>query len=173
MMLGLGYPGGAALSALACDGDPARIDLPRPMMDRNNLDFSFSGLKTAAITRLKKFTAQQHSDSDYQQFRCDLAASFELAVVDVLLGKCLKALQQTGLERLVISGGVSANSRLRQRADELQQGVTVYYPSLQFCTDNGAMIALAGAKRLLMGEQDDLSVRVMPRWPLETLVAGV
>lgn len=167
-MLGLPYPGGPHLSKLAQEGDAKAIDLPRPMMDRPGLDFSFSGLKTAAITRLRDHQATMQ---DEEQFRKDLAASFEAAVVDTLLGKCARALKQEQLSTLVISGGVSANRRLRIQADELctQLGGRAYYPSLAFCTDNGAMIALAGALRLKHGEHSDLAVRVRPRWPLDEL----
>jgi len=117
-MMGLGYPGGAALSRLAQSGNATAIDLPRPMLDRPNLNFSFSGLKTAAITRWKSFAG---TDTERVAFSADLAAAFELAVVDVLLGKSIKALQQTALSTLVVSGGVSANSTLRKRVDELQR----------------------------------------------------
>ncbi|MFK7862241.1 MAG: tRNA (adenosine(37)-N6)-threonylcarbamoyltransferase complex transferase subunit TsaD [Granulosicoccus sp.] len=167
-MIGLGYPGGAALSVLAQSGDASAVSLPRPMLKRPNLDFSFSGLKTAAITRWKAF---EGSDAERQRFMADLAASFELAVVDVLLGKSVKALAQSGHSRLVISGGVSANRTLRRAADALQSdgNLTVFYPRLEFCTDNGAMIALAGSKRLVLGEVDELGVNVKPRWPLEEL----
>lgn len=166
-MLGLSYPGGAALSKLAQQGDATRVKLPRPMMDRPNLDFSFSGLKTAAITRYKAFAG---NEVERQQFMADLAASFELAVVEVLMGKSEKALKQTGLSRLVISGGVSANRLLRVTADALENHkIKVYYPRLEFCTDNGAMIALAGALRLGRGESSELGVNIKPRWPLASL----
>ena len=167
-LLGLGYPGGAALSALARSGDASAVALPRPMLDRANLDFSFSGLKTAAITRWKAF---EGSALERETFMADLAASFELAVVDVLLAKSVRALKQSGLTTLVVSGGVSANRVLRARADQLQQseGISVFYPRLEFCTDNGAMIALAGSKRLQRGACDALSVSVKPRWPMEEL----
>lgn len=166
-MLGLGYPGGPALAALAQQGDASKVDLPRPMMNRDTLDFSFSGLKTAAITRYKQFDGGERSKA---QFIADLAASFEQAVVDVLIGKSRKALAQTGLKTLVISGGVSANTQLRKAADELSSdGIEVFYPRLEFCTDNGAMIALAGAQRLLRGETAGLAVSIKPRWPLENL----
>jgi len=137
-MMGLGYPGGAALSRLAQSGNATAIDLPRPMLDRPNLNFSFSGLKTAAITRWKSFAG---TDTERVAFSADLAAAFELAVVDVLLGKSIKALQQTALSTLVVSGGVSANSTLRKRVDELQRlkSIDVFYPRLEFCTDNGAI----------------------------------
>ncbi len=171
-MLGLSYPGGPALSRLAESGDRAAVALPRPMMDRPDLDFSFSGLKTAAITRYKAFTGKDEVDAEQlTQFKADLAAGFEQAVVDVLIGKSQRALRQTGLSRLVISGGVSANRQLRKAADALvADGVQVYYPRLEFCTDNGAMIALAGASRLQRGESSDLAVSVKPRWPLESLM---
>ena len=167
-LLGLGYPGGAALSMLARSGDASAVDLPRPMLDRANLDFSFSGLKTAAITRLKAFDGDA---KEREAFMADLAASFELAVVDVLLAKSVKALKQSGLSTLVVSGGVSANRLLRARVDQLQQseGIAVFYPRLEFCTDNGAMIALAGSKRLQRGADEELSVSVKPRWPMEEL----
>ncbi len=167
-MLGLGYPGGAALSALARSGDASTVSLPRPMLDRPNLDFSFSGLKTAAITRWKAFSG---NEPEREQFKADLAASFELAVVDVLIGKSIKAMKQSGLSTLVISGGVSANQTLRVRADALKAShdIDVFYPRLEFCTDNGAMIALAGSKRLQNGESEDLEVSVQPRWSLEAL----
>lgn len=172
-MLGLSYPGGPALSRLAESGDRTAVPLPRPMMDRPDLDFSFSGLKTAAITRYKAFTGKGEVDDELlSQFKADLAAGFEQAVVDVLIGKSRRALRQTGLSRLVISGGVSANRQLRKAADALvADGVQVYYPRLEFCTDNGAMIALAGASRLQRGESSDLAVSVKPRWPLESLMA--
>ena len=167
-LLGLGYPGGAALSMLARSGDATAIALPRPMLDRPNLDFSFSGLKTAAITRWKAF---EGNAPERETFMADLAASFELAVVDVLLAKSVRALKQSGLTTLVVSGGVSANRVLRARVDQLQQseGISVFYPRLEFCTDNGAMIALAGSKRLQRGACDALSVSVKPRWPMEEL----
>ena len=172
-MLGLSYPGGPALSRLAESGDRTAVPLPRPMMDRPDLDFSFSGLKTAAITRYKAFTGKgEVDDEQLAQFKADLAAGFEQAVVDVLIGKSQRALRQTGLSRLVISGGVSANRQLRKAADALvADGVQVYYPRLEFCTDNGAMIALAGASRLQRGEGSNLAVSVKPRWPLESLMA--
>ncbi|ASJ71144.1 tRNA (adenosine(37)-N6)-threonylcarbamoyltransferase complex transferase subunit TsaD [Granulosicoccus antarcticus] len=172
-MLGLSYPGGPALSRLAESGDASQVKLPRPMLDRPDLDFSFSGLKTAAITRYKAFMATEPASTvAIDAFRANLAASFEQAVVDVLIGKSRRALAKTGLSRLVISGGVSANSQLRKAADELTaEGYRVFYPRLEFCTDNGAMIALAGAQRLQRGESTDLAVSVKPRWPLDSLMA--
>ena len=166
--LGLPYPGGAALSRLAESGDSQAIRLPRPMLDRPGFDFSFSGLKTAAVTRHRAAVA---AASDTQAFRADLAAGFEAAVIDVLAIKAFRALAHSGLTRLVVAGGVSANARLRERfADDARAaGVSVSYPRLEFCTDNGAMIALAGAWRLGAGQRDDDRVRIRPRWPLEHL----
>ena len=171
-MMGLPYPGGVALAALALDGDESVIKLPRPMLDRPGLDFSFSGLKTAAITRYKAGMSNLVADEEIVQFRANLAASFEAAVVDVLVAKSARALDQTGHTRLVISGGVSANTRLRQAMDALgrERGNKVYYPALEFCTDNGAMIALAGARRLVQGQASGLDVTVRPRWPIEEIV---
>ena len=186
-MLGLPYPGGAALSALARGGDPAAVPLPRPMLDRPGLDFSFSGLKTAAVVRVRERTGAGGRDGSSGAsgssgssgvgvavepgFAADLAAGFEAAVADVLATKCARALDATGLDRLVVSGGVSANARLRGAIDGLVagRGARAWYPRLEFCTDNGAMIALVGALRLAAGERDGLEVRVRPRWPLEEL----
>lgn len=163
-MIGLPYPGGAALAKLAESGDADAIAMPRPLLDRPGLDFSFSGLKTAAITRYK-----EHGDAA----RADLAASFEAAAIDVLVARSLRALTQTGLQRLVVAGGVSANTRLRTQLESAVRAIEarVWYPRLEFCTDNGAMIALAGALRLRAGEASPLSVSVRPRWPLAELLA--
>ena len=165
-MLGLPYPGGPHLAALAESGDQERYAFPRPMTNRPGLDFSFSGLKTAAITEYATTEKTKKNQSD-------IAASFQKAVVETLLIKCKRALKQEGLERLVVSGGVSANRSLRERsADELEPaGISVAYPRLEFCTDNGAMIALAGAMRLKAGQADSLGVGVKSRWSLEDLVA--
>jgi N6-L-threonylcarbamoyladenine synthase len=163
-MLGLPYPGGPHLAKLALDGDPAAVDLPRPMLNRPGLEFSFSGLKTAAITHLRSTSPPSTED---------LAASFEAAVVETLLKKCERALAQESLKTLVISGGVGANKQLRAQADDLceQLGGKAYYPRLEFCTDNGAMIALVGALRLAGDEQHELSIQIRPRWSLEELQA--
>jgi len=170
-MMGLPYPGGAALATMALDGDESVIPLPRPMLDRPGLDFSFSGLKTAAITRFKAGIKNVANDTDNAQFLANLAASFEAAVVDVLVTKSARALEQTGHGSLVISGGVSANTRLRTAMDDLgeQRGKQIFYPSLEFCTDNGAMIALAGARRLALGQTSGLDVTVRPRWAIEQI----
>jgi N6-L-threonylcarbamoyladenine synthase len=163
-LLGLPYPGGAALARLAEQGDPERLSFPRPMTDRPGLDFSFSGLKTHALTTLAQLPADAQS-------RADVARAFEDAVVDTLAIKCRRAWRQTGIPRLIISGGVGANRRLREqlKADGAAEGVEVFYPRLEFCTDNGAMIAFAGALRLAAGEHDDLAIRSTPRWGLEDL----
>jgi N6-L-threonylcarbamoyladenine synthase len=159
-LLGLGYPGGPALAALAEQGDPGRFHFPRPMTDRPGLDFSFSGLKTRALTTLREV----QSDQD----RADVARAFEEAVVDTLVIKCLRAVQETGVRRLVVAGGVGANRRLRARLREsaAAEGVAVHYPALEFCTDNGAMIALAGLMHLQAGESEDLTIRARARWAL-------
>jgi N6-L-threonylcarbamoyladenine synthase len=163
-LLGLGYPGGAALAKLAEHGNPTRFKFPRPMTDRPGLDFSFSGLKTFAIN-----TFQNHSLDD--QTKADIARAFEDAVVDTLAIKCQRALKQTGLSRLVVAGGVGANSALRLRLQRMmqQQKGRVYFPRPLFCTDNGAMIAYAGYLRLLAGQRDDLCIRTTARWPIESL----
>lgn len=163
-LLGLDYPGGAALSRLAEQGDPNRFVFPRPMTDRPGLDFSFSGLKTFAANTVAQYPQDQ-------QTRCDIAYAFQAAVVDTLAIKCQRALTQTGLKRLVIAGGVSANKQLRQRLASLMKklGGEVFYPAPQFCTDNGAMIAYAGFLRLKAGEQTGLAVEVRPRWKMSDL----
>ncbi len=163
-MLELGYPGGPALARLAEQGDPHRYRFPRPMTDRPGLDFSFSGLKTFTLNTLQ-------ASNKSEQTRADIARAFEEAVVDTLAIKCRRALKETGLSRLVIAGGVSANSRLRQRLHDVarKQQARVYYPRLEFCTDNGAMIAFAGTQRLLAGQHQDLAFGGKPRWKLETL----
>ncbi|KGQ53478.1 tRNA threonylcarbamoyladenosine biosynthesis protein Gcp [Gallibacterium anatis str. Avicor] len=163
-LLGLDYPGGAALSRLAEQGNPNRFVFPRPMTDRPGLDFSFSGLKTFAANTVAQYPQDQ-------QTRCDIAYAFQAAVVDTLAIKCQRALTQTGLKRLVIAGGVSANKQLRQRLAALMKklGGEVFYPAPQFCTDNGAMIAYAGFLRLKAGEQTGLAVEVRPRWKMSDL----
>ncbi len=165
-MLGLSYPGGPALAKLAESGQPGRFKLPRPMTDRPGLDFSFSGLKTAALTAWK--TSEQST-----QTKADLAYAFQEAVVETIAIKCRRALEQTQMKTLVIAGGVSANTHLRQRLTELVQkyDANVYYPRPAFCTDNGAMIAYAGSQRLLAGEQQDLDFSATARWPIDSLHA--
>ncbi|MEK7321497.1 MAG: tRNA (adenosine(37)-N6)-threonylcarbamoyltransferase complex transferase subunit TsaD [Pseudomonadota bacterium] len=166
-LLGLGYPGGPALARLAERGDPARFHFTRPMVNRPGLEFSFSGLKTHALTTLR---AEPLAD---EQTRADIARAFEDAVVDTLAIKCRRALEQTGLTRLVVAGGVSANRRLRERLDDMARplAAAVYYPRLEFCTDNGAMIAYAGYQRLRAGQTEPLAFTAWPRWPLSEVAA--
>ena len=170
-LLGLDYPGGAALARLALNGTPNRFAFPRPMTDRPGLDFSFSGLKTFAANTLHQV---MHEEGELtEQSKADIAYAFQEAVVDTLAIKCKRALKQTGLKRLVIAGGVSANKQLRQTLAELMQqlGGEVFYPQPQFCTDNGAMIAYAGFLRLKQGQQQDLAIEVRPRWAMTELTA--
>src|SRR5690606_19039523 len=152
-LMGLGYPGGPALSRLAERGDPRAIELPRPMLHSGDLDFSFSGLKTAVLTRLRQLEAQAALT---EKARADLAAATEAAIVDVLAAKAIKAIQQTGLKRLVVAGGVGANRHLRKQLNEAmaKRGGEVFFPPLDLCTDNGAMIAFAGAMRIRAGLVD-------------------
>jgi N6-L-threonylcarbamoyladenine synthase len=163
-MLDLGYPGGPKLSALAEQGIPL-IKFPRPMTDRPGLDFSFSGLKTFALNTI---TASEKTIQD----KANIAASFQEAVADTLSIKCKRALQQTGLKRLVVAGGVSANKQIRTTLTEMvnKEHAQIYFPRLEFCTDNGAMIAYAGCQRLLAGNQQNLEIFARPRWPMNELV---
>lgn len=173
-LLGLGYPGGPALAALAQQGQAGRFKLPRSMLHSGDLNFSFSGLKTAVLT-----LTQQHSLD--QQTRADIAYEFEQAVTDVLASKCIKALQQTGLQQLIVSGGVGANLILRAKLNQMVRahGAQVHYPRLEFCTDNGAMIAFAGAMRVQYGQAgiaqtehgdaEQYAFSVKPRWDLALL----
>ncbi len=165
-LLGLPYPGGPALAKLAEQGTPGRFSFPRPMTDRPGCDFSFSGLKTAAITAWRALEPTPEN-------RADIAYAFEDAVVETLAIKCQRALRETRLQRLVIAGGVGANRRLRQRLREMTaaMGGQVHYPRLEFCTDNGAMIAYAGWRRLAAGSGEDTAIEVRPRWPLDSLPA--
>lgn len=169
-LLGLGYPGGPALAALATQGNPDRFHFPRPMTDRPGLDMSFSGLKTAAVTTWRSESEDLSSEA-YAQLQADIARAFEDAVVDTLLIKCSRALQQTNGTRLVLSGGVSANQRLRLAVAMhlANQGGQAFYPRPEFCTDNGAMIAHVGWHRLRVGEQTPLHFPVYPRWPMDKL----
>ena len=172
-VLGLGYPGGPALAALAQHGDPGRFDFPRPMTDRPGLDFSFSGLKTFALTRLRQETERTRPEQ-IAQLHADIARAFEDAVVDTLMIKCRRAVEQTGSRALVMAGGVSANRSLRTRVDRLmgELGGRAYYPRAELCTDNGAMIAYAGWQRLRAGQHEGLAFGIRPRWPMQQL-AGV
>ena len=166
-LLGLPYPGGPALAELAERGRPDAVKLPRPMLHSGDLDFSFSGLKTAALTKVHAL-----GTPDEQQ-RADIARGFQDAIIDVLVSKSLRAVRDSGLKRLVVAGGVGANRELRRQLDAKAErhGIAVFYPELEFCTDNGAMIALAGALRFQAG----VSIKpaggfaVRPRWPLAEL----
>ena len=165
-LLGLGYPGGPALARLAEFGDPVAFKLPRPLLHSRDLDFSFSGLKTAVRVQFAKI-----GNAVCEQQRADLAASTQAAIVDVLVAKSIAALDATGLDRLVVAGGVGANRRLRDRLDAAcaRRGAGVHYPELALCTDNGAMIALAAAMRVQAGlarPQPAGAFDVQPRWPL-------
>ena len=165
-LLGLSYPGGPALARLAEQGAPGRFQFPRPMTDRPGCNFSFSGLKTAAINTWR--TLEPTAEN-----RADVARAFEEAVVETLAIKCRRALKATRLKRLIIAGGVGANRRLRERLREVtaELGGQVHYPRLEFCTDNGAMIAYAGWRRLAAGQREDAAIEVLPRWPLDSLPA--
>jgi N6-L-threonylcarbamoyladenine synthase len=170
-LLGLGYPGGPAISRLAEFGDPSVYKLPRPMLHSKNLDFSFSGLKTAVLTVVKNKVTNV-----CEQDKADIARAFVDAIVEVLVAKCVTALKQTGLKRLVIAGGVGANHQLRAALNTAagKKRFRVFYPELEFCTDNGAMIAFAGAMRLQItpdAAKRDYSFNVRPRWPLDELRA--
>ncbi len=166
-LMGLPYPGGPALARLAEQGTPGRFRFSRPMVDRPGLDFSFSGLKTQVLL------AWQASDKTAQT-RADIARAFEEAIVDTLAIKCRRALEASGARRLVIAGGVGANKRLREQLADAaaKDGFRVYFPRMAFCTDNGAMIALAGAIRLAAGQHQDATIQVHPRWSLESLPAA-
>jgi len=163
-LLSLPYPGGPALAALAEEGDPQRYRFPRPMTDRPGLDFSFSGLKTHALNTLRY-------EGEAPAVRAAVARAFEDAVVDTLAIKCRRALESTGLGRLVVAGGVGANRRLRQRLETVARtaGVSLHFPRLELCTDNAAMIAQAGLLRLRAGEAEGPSMQVRARWPLDEL----
>jgi N6-L-threonylcarbamoyladenine synthase len=169
-MMGLNYPGGPEIARLASQGVAGRFTFPRPMTDRPGLEFSFSGLKTSALN-----TWQQRRDAgdDCEQTRSDIALAFQQAVVDTLTIKCKRALRQTGLKRLVIAGGVSANKALRESLEQMLDGLQgeVFYARPQFCTDNGAMIAYAGCQRLQAGQHESLAISVQARWPMEQLPA--
>jgi N6-L-threonylcarbamoyladenine synthase len=163
-MLGLGYPGGPKVSELAEKGTD-RFKFPRPMTDRPGLDFSFSGLKTFTMNTLNK---TDKTDQD----KADIAYAFQKATSETLSIKCKRALQQTGLKTLVIAGGVSANKKIRAELVKMtkKEGAKLFCPRLEFCTDNGAMIAFAGCQRLLAGQQEGLGIYARPRWPIEQLM---
>lgn len=162
-ILGLGYPGGPALANLAKQGDKNRFTFPRPMTDRPGLDFSFSGLKTYA----------RNTFIDFPEEKANIAKAFEVAATETLTIKCNRALKQTGYKTLVVAGGVSANLSLRESLNEMttKNNASVFYPALDFCTDNGAMIALAGHYRFLAGQSNqNYEITIKPRWSLEELL---
>jgi len=163
-MLDLGYPGGPAIAELAKEGAAHRFEFPRPMIDRPNLDFSFSGLKTHTLQTFAS-TAKTRQD------KADIAKAFQDAVVDTLAIKCRRALKESGLTRLVAAGGVSANRAMRDKLQRMarEDNCRVYFPRLEFCGDNGAMIAFAGCQRLLAGQTEPPEINALPRWPLSTL----
>lgn len=172
-LLGLGYPGGPAISQLAETGNPDAYKLPRPMLHSKDLNFSFSGLKTAVLTVVKNHPVPVIADIP-QADKADIARGFVDAIVDVLTAKCVTALKHTGLKRLVIAGGVGANKQLRAALDAaaVQKRFQVFYPELEFCTDNGAMIAFAGALRLQINPaaaKREYGFNVRPRWPLDEI----
>ena len=164
-LLGLPYPGGAALSEMATQGRPEAVKLPRPMLHSGDFDFSFSGLKTAVLTRVREI-----GEPDAQQ-RADIAHGFQQAIVEVLVRKALRAVRDSGLRRLVVAGGVGANRELRRQLDAgaAKAKIEVFYPELEFCTDNGAMIALVGGLRYRAGQslKPAGAFAVKPRWPLQ------
>jgi N6-L-threonylcarbamoyladenine synthase len=169
-LMGLGYPGGPALSRLAEQGDAKAFKLPRPLLHSGDLDFSFAGLKTAVLTQAKKL------GDELAARKADLAASTQAAIVEVLVRKTLAAIDQTGMRRVVVAGGVGANRLLRAQLDAAcaARRVRVHYPELHLCTDNGAMIAMAAAMRLQSGQQQanrDYAFDVKPRWPLDAIAA--
>ena len=168
-MLDLDYPGGPQIAKLAEQGNAGRFKFPRPMTDRPGLDFSFSGLKTATLTTVN--ANKQANGLPDDQTCADIAHAFQAAVVDTLVIKCKRALEQTGMKTLVIAGGVSANKKLRADLDVnlAKIGAKVFYARHEFCTDNGAMIAYAGCQRLLAGQHEGLAINVKARWPLNTL----
>ena len=167
-MLGLPYPGGPHVAKLALKGVTDTFEFPRPMVNRPGLDFSFSGLKTSVKNAISELSKEGDLDP---QARANIARGFEDAVVSTLAIKCRRALKQTGLERLIIAGGVSANLNLRQVLESAMSevGGRLYYAQPEYCTDNGAMIAYAGCQRLLAGQKSELNIDVRPRWSLESL----
>jgi len=160
-MLGLPYPGGPAISELAEKGNSERFRFPRPMTDRAGLDFSFSGLKTFALNTFQK-------EVKNEQTKADIARAFVDAVIDTFLIKCRRAMEDTGLNQLVVAGGVSANKQLREGLHKLmdEYGGKVYFPRPAFCTDNGAMIAYCGYLRLVRGDTNSLDFQPKPRWSM-------
>lgn len=173
-LLGLGYPGGPALAALAKQGQQGVYKFPRPMIDRPGLDLSFSGLKTFALNTMQKAAHADGRNGDLsQQVKADISLAFEEAVVDVLKIKCRRALEQLHCKKLVIAGGVGANKRLRSELSGMveQKGGELFYPRIEFCTDNGAMIAQVGCFRLQAGQTQALEIDARARWSMQDLTA--
>jgi len=172
-LLGLDYPGGPVLAKMAEKGTAGRFKFPRPMTNKPGLNFSFSGLKTSTAITIHKEITEQLTAEQKAQTQADIAYAFQDAVIDTIAIKCRRALDHTGLNRLVIAGGVSANTELRKKLKQVMDTLKgeVFYPRAEFCTDNGAMIAYAGLQRLKAGGQDDLTFKAKPRWPLDTLAA--
>jgi N6-L-threonylcarbamoyladenine synthase len=173
-LLGLPYPGGPELARLASRGRSDAYRFPRPMVDRPGLDFSFSGLKTFALNTIQdelRGAGIERVDELDPQVKADIARAFEDAVVDTLVIKCRRAVQATGVDTLILAGGVSANRHLRERIQQVmkREGARAYYPRPEFCTDNGAMIAYAGWQRLRAGQHEELRFGARPRWPMEQL----
>ena len=166
-MLGLGYPGGPEIAKAAREGNSSRFTFPRPMTNKPGLNFSFSGLKTFVLNTINDLNQLNQQDI------ADVACAFEHAVVDTIRIKCERAMEQTGLDSLVIAGGVSANQHLRKILGIMTStsGCKLYYPETNLCTDNGAMIAYAGYQRLVAGQTETLEIKVRPRWPLDELEA--
>jgi N6-L-threonylcarbamoyladenine synthase len=167
-LLGLPYPGGPELAKLAARGNAGRFAFPRPMLDRPGLEFSFSGLKTAVALAVKECARERPLDD---ATRADISASVQAAIVDTLIAKALRAIEQTGYETLVVAGGVGANLRLREQlaAGAARHGAKVFYPRIEFCTDNAAMIAVAGMARLKAGKHETTAIRARARWSLTEL----
>jgi N6-L-threonylcarbamoyladenine synthase len=167
-LLGLPYPGGPELAKLAARGNAGRFAFPRPMLDRPGLEFSFSGLKTAVSLAVKECSRERPIDD---ATRADISASVQAAIVDTLIAKALRAIEQTGYETLVVAGGVGANLRLREQlaAGAARHGAKVFYPRIEFCTDNAAMIAVAGMARLKAGKHETTAIRARARWSLTEL----
>ena len=163
-MLGLGYPGGPIVEALAEKGDSAAFTFPRPMINRPGLDFSFSGLKTHVMTTITNLEATELN-------RANICRAFSDSVVDVLSIKCRRAIEQTGVRKLVVAGGVSANKAIKRGLEGMCRELAseVFFPSMQFTTDNGAMIAFAGYCRMITGESDNFEDKVRARWPLSDM----
>lgn len=162
-LLGLGYPGGPAIAKLAENGDVSRFDFPRPLVDKKNLNFSFSGLKTHTRTLYE-------SHSDDANVKADIAAGFQQAVIDSLMRKAENALKHTGVSQLVIAGGVSANLELRRQADQLsKKGFSVFFPAREFCTDNAAMVAFNGFMHFKAGRTDSIATNALSRWSIESM----